>query len=70
MTDKLHDHTTADGVGESIKGKATVAKGRVEDAVGGLTGSPKTQLKGKVDQATGHVEDLIGKAEREADKKR
>jgi uncharacterized protein YjbJ (UPF0337 family) len=68
MTDTPHKHPTADGIGESIKGKATEAKGKIEDAVGGLTGSVKTQAKGKLDEAKGKAEDALGKAERSADK--
>jgi uncharacterized protein YjbJ (UPF0337 family) len=62
-------HSTADGLGESIKGKATEAKGKIEDAAGALTGNLKTQAKGKLDQAKGKAEDAIGKAERSANEK-
>ena len=41
-----------------------MAKGRVKDAVGGLTGDGRLQLEGKLDQAKGKVQDAVGKVER------
>ena len=57
-----------DGIENSVKGKLTDAKGKVKDAVGGLTGNSKMQAEGKVDQAKGKVQDAVGKAERKIDK--
>jgi uncharacterized protein YjbJ (UPF0337 family) len=53
-----------DGVKDSLEGKAKVAKGRVKDAVGGLTGDGRLQLEGKLDQAKGKIQDAVGKVER------
>jgi uncharacterized protein YjbJ (UPF0337 family) len=38
------------------------AKGRVEEAVGDLTGDKDLQREGKVDQASGKAKDAIDKA--------
>lgn len=38
---------------EKIQGAVDEAKGRVKDAVGGLTGDAKMQASGKVDQLAG-----------------
>jgi uncharacterized protein YjbJ (UPF0337 family) len=43
-------------------GAARDAAGRVQDAVGGLTGDAKTQVRGKVNQARGQAEDYMGEA--------
>ena len=57
-----------DGIENSVKGKLTDAKGKVKDAVGGLTGDTKMQAQGKIDQVKGKAQDAIGKAERKVDK--
>lgn len=54
---------------DEIRGKGREIKGRVKDAMGGLTGDPKEQLEGKIDQAAGKMQQGLGKAERELDKK-
>ena len=53
-----------DGMKDSLEGKTKVAKGRVKDAVGGLTGDSGLQLEGKLDQAKGRMQDAVGKVER------
>jgi uncharacterized protein YjbJ (UPF0337 family) len=67
-----HDDTdrslTEDGLKNSVKGKATEVKGKVKDAVGGLTGNPEMQAEGKIDQLAGKVQNAVGKAERTAAK--
>ena len=55
---------TRDGMKDSLEGKTKVAKGRVKDAVGGLTGDGSLQLEGKLDQAKGKIQDAVGKVER------
>jgi uncharacterized protein YjbJ (UPF0337 family) len=57
-----------DGMKDSLRGKAKVAKGRVKDAAGGLTGDGRLQLEGKLDQAEGKVQDAVGKVERKLDR--
>ena len=66
-TDIPNDHSTARGISDSIKGKATAAKGAIEDATGAVTGDLKTQAKGKLDRAIGKARDLLGKTERSID---
>ena len=46
----------------SIEGKARNLGGRVQDAVGGLTGDTSTQLRGKANQAAGTAQDVAGSA--------
>lgn len=43
----------ADALGKKAEGLVEETKGRVKDAVGGLTGNAATQLGGKVDQLSG-----------------
>ncbi len=66
MTDHNKD-LTQDGLENSAEGKATDMKGKVKDAVGGLTGNSSLQSEGKMDQAKGQIQDGIGKAERAID---
>ena len=58
---------TQDGLENSADGKASDLKGKVKDAVGGLTGDSSLQTEGKMDQAKGKVQDTFGKAERALD---
>ncbi len=51
MSDSNKDH--AEGLGDQIKGK-------VEQAVGGLTGDRKTQAEGAVDEGKGSVQQGVG----------
>ena len=60
MSDNLHER----GVKNSVEGKADNLKGKVKDAVGGLTGDSNLQAEGKVDQAKGKAKDALGKVER------
>ena len=64
MSDK---DLTQRGTENSIEGKSKDAKGKVKDAVGGLTGDSSLQAEGKMDQAKGKVQDAFGKAERKLD---
>ena len=45
-----------------IKGAARNVEGRIEDAVGGLTGDTGTQFEGKLDQGAGKVQSAFGSA--------
>ena len=58
---------TERGIDNSAKGKGNDVKGKVKDAVGGLTGDSSLQAEGKLDQAKGKVQDAVGKAERKLD---
>jgi uncharacterized protein YjbJ (UPF0337 family) len=42
-------------------GKLDVAKGRIKEAVGALTGNDRLRAEGKVDQAVGKVEQVATK---------
>ena len=66
MSDK---RLTRDGVKNSLEGKVKQAKGRVKDAVGGLTGDGRMQAEGKMDQLKGKIQDGVGKVERKLDRK-
>ena len=59
---------TQDGIENSARGKKNIVTGRVEDALGGLTGDPGLQLKGKLKQAQGKVQDAVGKVERKIER--
>lgn len=59
-----------EGMKDSLEGKSKVAKGRVKDAVGGLTGDGSLQLEGKLDQAKGKIQDAVGKVERKLGRSR
>ena len=58
---------TQDGFENSAEGKTSDLKGKVKDAVGGLTGDTSLQSEGKMDQAKGKIQDAFGKAERAVD---
>jgi uncharacterized protein YjbJ (UPF0337 family) len=45
-----------------IKGAVRNVEGKVEEAVGGLTGDTRTKLEGKLDQGAGKVQGAFGKA--------
>ena len=62
-----HKDLTQDGFENSTEGKTSDLKGKVKDAVGGLTGDSSLQGEGKMDQAKGKVQDAFGKAERAID---
>ena len=47
---------------DQVEGGAKEFGGRVQDAVGGLTGDAKTQAEGKYDQVAGQVQQKYGQA--------
>jgi uncharacterized protein YjbJ (UPF0337 family) len=57
---------TQRGAENSAEGKADNLKGKVKDAVGGLTGDASLQGEGKLDQLKGKVQDAFGKGQRKA----
>ena len=66
MNDK--DRSLTDrGVENNLEGKGTELKGRLKDAVGGLTGDSSTQAEGKLDQAKGKIQNAFGNAQRKLD---
>lgn len=48
--------------GNQFEGTARNMAGRVEDAVGGLTGDTATQVRGKARQAAGSAQSSLGDA--------
>ena len=59
---------TQDGIENSANGKKNIVRGRVEDALGAITGDAGLQLKGKIKQAQGKAQDAVGKIERKIDR--
>ena len=47
---------------DKLEGNFNEAKGKMKDAVGGLTGDAKTQGEGKIDQVTGQAQQAFGDA--------
>lgn len=58
---------TQRGIDNSAEGKLDNLKGKVKDAVGGLTGDNSLQGEGKLDQLKGKVRDAFGKGQRNVD---
>lgn len=44
-----------------MSGKTDVAKGRIKEAAGALTGNDRLRAEGKADQAVGKVEQAVTK---------
>lgn len=60
------DRTTHEkGVENNLRGKGNDVKGRVKDAVGGLTGDSSLQAEGKIDKAKGKIQDKVGDVQRD-----
>ena len=51
---------------DRIEGAAKQGVGKVQDAVGGLTGSDNTQAKGKLNEAAGTVQNAYGQIKDQA----
>jgi uncharacterized protein YjbJ (UPF0337 family) len=65
----MDERTLTDrGLENSAEGKATDLKGKVKDALGGLTGDSSLQAEGKLDQLKGKMKDTLGAAQRDLDK--
>lgn len=45
-------------------GKIDLAKGKVKQAVGDLTGNDKLKVEGKVDEVVGHAKTAVGAAQK------
>jgi uncharacterized protein YjbJ (UPF0337 family) len=59
------DRTTHEkGVDNNLRGKGNELKGRVKDAVGGLTNDSSLQAEGKFDKVKGKVQDKVGDVQR------
>jgi uncharacterized protein YjbJ (UPF0337 family) len=59
---------TEKGTDRSLRGKGNQLKGRVKDAVGGLTNDSSLQAEGKLDKVKGRVQDAAGKLQRRVGK--
>ena len=46
-----------------VEGTAKDIKGRVKDAIGGLTGDESLQAEGKLDRVKGKAQDMVGEAQ-------
>jgi uncharacterized protein YjbJ (UPF0337 family) len=55
---------TEKGVDNNLRGKGNELKGRVKDAVGGLTNDSSLQAEGKLDKLKGKVQDKVGDVQR------
>jgi uncharacterized protein YjbJ (UPF0337 family) len=53
---------------DRIKGAARRGVGRLQDAVGGLTGDGTTQINGKLNEAAGALQSAYGQAAEQAQK--
>jgi uncharacterized protein YjbJ (UPF0337 family) len=53
------------GAENQIEGVGKDVKGRVKDAVGGLTGDSSLQAEGKIDRVKGKVQEKIGEAQQD-----
>ncbi|HEX8907083.1 MAG TPA: CsbD family protein [Longimicrobiaceae bacterium] len=51
------------GVENQLEGHGKDLKGRVKDAIGGLTGDSDLQGEGKLDRLEGKIQDTFGKGE-------
>ena len=51
---------------DRIEGAGKQGLGRVQDAIGGLTGGDKTQLKGKLNEAAGTAQNAYGQVKDQA----
>ncbi len=51
---------------DRIEGAAKQGLGRVQDAIGGITGGDKTQLRGKLNEAAGTAQNAYGQVKDQA----
>jgi uncharacterized protein YjbJ (UPF0337 family) len=59
--------TCKSGHENAAEGSATEAKGKVESAVGDVTGNDNTKADGQIDQAKGKTQKAVGKAQERVD---
>jgi uncharacterized protein YjbJ (UPF0337 family) len=58
-----------DGVENQLEGQGKDLKGRVKDALGGLTGDQSLQNEGKMDRLKGKIQDTLGKGQEDVGRK-
>lgn len=61
--------TSEKGVDNKLRGAGKELKGRVKDAVGGLTNDSRLQAEGKLDKVKGKIQDKVGDMQRGAGRK-
>jgi uncharacterized protein YjbJ (UPF0337 family) len=66
----MADDRGTDGLKNQAKGLGKEVKGKVQNAVGGLTGDVGEQVKGKAKELEGKVQRKIGEAQTDADRDR
>ena len=64
----MADDLGTDGLENQAKGAAKEVRGKVRNAVGGLTGDTSEQLKGKAREMEGKAQRKIGEAEENVDR--
>jgi uncharacterized protein YjbJ (UPF0337 family) len=60
------DDLASKGAENQIEGTADQVKGRVRNAIGGLTGNDSQQLKGKAEELKGKVQKSFGEGQSDA----
>ncbi len=63
----MADDLNRDGLENQAKGLGDEVKGKVRNAVGGLTGDSSEQLKGKAEELKGKAQRKVGEAESDLD---
>jgi uncharacterized protein YjbJ (UPF0337 family) len=63
----MSDDLTRDGLKNQGEGLGDQVKGRIRNAVGGLTGDTSEQLKGKAQELKGKAQRKIGEKQVDAD---
>jgi uncharacterized protein YjbJ (UPF0337 family) len=63
----MADDLNRDGLENQAKGLGDEVKGKVRNAVGGLTGDSSEQLKGKAEELKGKAQRKVGEAESDID---
>ena len=64
----MADDLGTDGLKNQVKGAAKEVGGKVQNAVGGLTGNTSEQLKGKANEMEGKAQRKVGEAENKVDR--
>lgn len=64
------DDLAAKGAENQIEGSADQVKGRVRNALGGLTGDNSQQLKGKAEEVKGKIQKGFGEGQSDAARER
>ena len=64
----MADDLGTDGLKNQVKGAAKEIGGKVQNAVGGLTGDTSQQIKGKANEMEGKAQRKVGEAETKIDR--